>query len=614
MVSFTYKYITKASDLPAVAQEIANASVLGEDLETTGFSPILNDIRLWSINTGKTAYVIDVFKTGRPDCIIQAHRDNPTAVIVGQNLKFDQSFLLHHYGLEFGPLFDCFRASNLMWNGRNNVGHDLWELYRRELNLNPETQDLGGSDWSAGELNEAQLDYAAEDVVRLPALREAIKPKLAHLGLNTVAGIEFQAILAEAAVELNGIYLDPKSWRELAAQNLIKRNTMQSVLWDELPDPDNQLTLPGLRSMWNLDSPKQMLAALQQLGVTQRVRDEETGKEKIVPLQDTSEITLAMASDEFPQIAHILEYREAATQIKMFGTEFLDFVNPVTHRIHPSYYPFLISGRYACSKPNLAQIPRDKRFRKCFRAEAGNTLVIADYSNIEMRIVAEISGDEVLIKVFADGKDAHRFTAAILTGKPEDQVNKAERQQAKPVNFGFIYGMQPPKLVLYARANYGVNLTHRQAVQFREKYFERFSGVNRWHSRAQRDGQRQKMAWSRGGRLRYLEGEFFNEFYNHPVQATGADGLKNSLRKVYTRFKKLAGRPPTRIKGMPEPKVKLIHHVHDELVSECQDDKELIEQVKHEQEEGMKEGMKPFLPRVPVDVEASAGYTWADKS
>lgn len=620
MPSFTYQYVTHADQLPAIAQEIAVAGVLAEDLETTGFSPILDKIRLWSINTGKGLYVIDVFKTGRPDCIIQAHKDNPTAVVVGQNLKFDQSFLLFHYGLEFGPVFDSFRASRLLHNGHQLGatlfdGHNLWDLYRRELNINPETEDLGGSDWTLNELTQAQLDYAAEDVFHLPHLRDSLKPKLVKNSLNRVAGIEFQAILAESAVELNGFYLNPKAWRDLAAENLIKRDTMQSVLWKDLPDPDDQMTLPGLQARWNLDSPKQMLASLQRLGVTQKIRDEATHRERVVRLQDTAEITLAMAADRYPEIAHILDYREAATQLKMFGTEFLEFVNASTHRLHPSYYPFLLSGRYACSKPNLAQIPRDKRFRKCFQAEKGNILVVADYSNIEMRIVAEISGDEVLIKVFIDGKDAHRTTAAILSGKAEDAVTKAERQQAKPVNFGFIYGMQPPKLVLYARQGYGVTLSPKQAVDFRQKYFEHFAGVARWHGRAQRDGQRQKMAFSRAGRLRYLDsGDFFNEYYNHPVQSTGADGLKAALRCCYNRFRKLIGRPPTRIDGLPTPAAQLVHHVHDEIVGEVKDDKDFVAAAKHELEEGMKEGMRPLLPRVPVDVEASAGYSWADKS
>jgi hypothetical protein len=101
---------------------------------------------------------------------------------------------------------------------------------------------------------------------------------------------------------------------------------------------------------------------------------------------------------------------------------------------------------------------------------------------------------------------------------------------------------------------------------------------------------------------------------NTPVQATGADGLKSALRCVYNRFKKLIGRPPTRIKDLPEPTVKMVHHVHDEIVSEAKDDKDFIEAVKHEQEEGMKEGMQPLLKNVPVSVEASSGYTWADKA
>lgn len=539
MVSFKYKYVTRREDLPAIAQEVAAAGVLAEDLETTGFSAILNEIRLWSINTGKHIYVIDAFKTGRPDVLIQAHKDNTTAVVVGSNLKFDQCFWLYHYGLELGPLFDCFRASALLWNGRD-VGHNLWDLYRRELNVNPETKDLGGSDWSAPELTEDQLDYAAEDVFRLPQLRDSLKLKLLKFGLTRVASIEFQSILAEAAIELNGFYLNSKDWLELATQNSTKRDAMELLLWNELPDPDNQMTLPGLQARWNLDSNQQMLASLQRLGVTQRIRDEHTHRDRTVSIQDTSEITLAMASDSFPILSRVLEYRESATQLKMFGPEFLEFVNPVTGRLHPSYYPFLLSGRFACSKPGLSQIPRDKRFRNCFQAGEGRALCISDYSNIEMCIVAEISGDETLIKVFRDGKDAHRYTASILTGKPEDQITKSERQQAKPVGFGLIYGMKPPKLVLYARAGYGVTLSLKQSTEYCDKYFARFDGVARWHSRAQRDGQRSKTAYSLAGRLRFLDGDFYNEYYNHPVQGCLQPQTRVLTSKGYSEIGALA--------------------------------------------------------------------------
>jgi hypothetical protein len=177
------------------------------------------------------------------------------------------------------------------------------------------------------------------------------------------------------------------------------------------------------------------------------------------------------------------------------------------------------------------------------------------------------------------------------------------------------YGMMPPKLVLYALSGYGVKMSLKQATDYRNKYFERFAGLARWHGRAQRDGQRQKASWSLAGRLRYLDtGDFYNEFYNNPVQGTGADGLKAALRCTYNRFKKLIGRPPTRIQGLPTPTVQMIHHVHDEIVAEAKDDKEFVEVVKHELEKGMKEGMQPLLKKVPVDVEASSGLTWADKS
>ena len=613
MVSFNFEYVTSSARLPAIAQEVASASVLAEDFETTGFSPILDEPRLWSINTGKGVYVIDLFKTGRPDPIIQAHKDNPKAVVVGQNLKFDQKFALYHYDLEFPNVFDCFRASSIMWTGRMQMGHNLWDLYRRELKISQETEDLGGSDWKAAELTQAQREYAAEDVVHLPRLREVMKPKLAQANLNKIALIEFQAILAEAAVELNGFYLNPKSWRELYNSNKIKHDTLQNVLWEKLPDPSNQMTLPGFKAKWNLDSTQQMLKALLRIGVKQRIRDQDSRKMLTVDLMDTNQITLAMLTDQWPVINDILDYRETATQLKMFGMEHLEWVNPITHRVHPEYWPFLISGRYGCSKPNLAQIPRDKRFRNCFQAEEGYVLVLADYSNIEMRIVAEISGDDVLIKVFCDGEDAHYYTAGIITGKAKKDITKPERQQAKPVNFGFIYGMQPAKLVLYAKANYGVNMTEKEATVFRNRYFERFKGLKRWHDLAQRDGQRDHMAWSIWGRLRFLDGEFFNEYYNHPVQATGADGLKRGLRMVYERLKKITGRGPYRSKACPNPDIMMVHHVHDEIICEVKEDPALVEAVKRELPAGMKEGVQPMLPRVPVEVEPSVGKTWAEK-
>lgn len=596
----TYEYVTSASRLPAIAEEVAGAPVIALDLETTGFDPRRAKIRLLSINTGKGVYVIDAFKCGTLHPVLQALNDSQ-GIKVGQNLKFDQKFLLYHFNVELWPLFDTYRASAIMWNGRQ-MGHDLWDLYDRELNIRPTVQDLGGSDWSAWELTQDQLDYAAEDVIHLPKLREVMKPKLTKLGLNTIALIEFGGLLPEGAVELNGFYLNPDAWRKLANENFIRKEVLSAYLMQHLPSPSDQMALPGMTSAWNLDSTPQMLASLRKLGMK---------------IDNTREMTLATQAAKYPVIEKVLEYRGAETQVSSFGHDFLKWVDGLSGRIHSGYWGFLNSGRFACQKPNLAQIPRAKAFRECFQAPPGYRLVICDYANIEMRIAAEVSNDAALIVIFNStglAGDAHTQTAALLTTKKLEEIIKEERQMAKPVNFGFLYGMQAEKFVLYALANYGVNLTKRQAESFRTKYFERYDGLRRWHERALRDGKRSRIAASIPGRLRWLDDEkAHNEFLNHPVQATGADGLKAGLREVYLGFKKRYGVAPVRTILNPDPPVKMVHHVHDEQILEIKDDPAIDAEAKEILAHGMKVGMQRFLRKVPVEAESGSGNSWAAK-
>ena len=169
------------------------------------------------------------------------------------------------------------------------------------------------------------------------------------------------------------------------------------------------------------------------------------------------------------------------------------------------------------------------------------------------------------------------------------------------------------KLVLYARVNYGVVLTLKEATHLREKYFDRFAGLRRWHALATRDGAREHIAKTLWGRLRFLDGEYYTEYLNHPVQGSAADGLKRALRCVYERLKRLIGGPPCRTKSNPNPSVKIVHHVHDEIITEALDKDGLPQRVKHELEAGMVEGIQPLLPHVPAAAEGSIGKTWAAK-
>lgn len=634
----SYEVVTSAERLAAIAVEVEQRPVTALDLETTAYTPRNGEIRLCSLNTGSGRYVIDLFQTKTLGPVVDALKKTQ-GVIVGQNLKFDQKWMLYKYGIELQRVFDSFRASNVLYNGYDHVHHTLYDLMRRELKVSPETQDLGGSDWS-GALTKDQYDYAAEDVIHLPHIRESLIPKLKDAGLVRICQIEFQAILPEAAIELNGIFLDKDRWIDLARKNEARCRALRALLYAELPNPHKQFILPGFESLlpqktgrgrrlpdgswekegtfnkklFNLDSPEQVLESLRVLGLTQKIYNKEQDRDEIVPLQDTKEMTLAMLGGKYPIVEKFIEFRGYSQRVKSFGEDYIENINEKTGRIHTDFWPFTGAGRYASSKPNLQQIPREKAFRECFRAAPGRRLAIADYSNIEMRLVAEISGDTLLIKVFCDPKgDAHRTTASLLASVSEDAVSKDQRQQAKPVNFGFIYGMQAPKLVLYARANYGVVLTEGQAVKFRRKWFDAYSGVAMWHEFVQREAHRRKQARTIWGRRRFLDPETaHNEFFNTPVQGSGADGLKNSLPLVYKRFKKLSGGEVLLERGA---RVAMVHMVHDEIVGDHADEgPEFEEIVRKELETGMIEGIAPMMKRVPTVCEAAAGCeSWAEK-
>lgn len=1225
-----YEYVTSRERLGSIANEIASAHVVALDLETTyrpewkalegaAFSPHTGRIRLCSINTGKGIYVIDVFQTGDLGPVATAlHNPNEEwgagrPVCVLQNAKFDQKYLLYYYGIELGPVFDTFKASALIYNGKR-MGHNLYDLYARELSMAPIAPDLGGSDWSAPNLTNEQIDYAAEDVVFLPGLRDVLRAKMERLGLFKIALLEFGAILPEAEVEINGFPIDTEAWKVLAAENDTKMRELARQLMRELPHPRGQMLLPGaadwivspesllswalsagndedeqipdderaqrLRAWkpkgkdpmrFNLDSTDQMLKSLHRLG---------GGLEA---LTSTAEMELAMHSQEHPIISKLLDYRSYATKLKSFGLDYLNHISPVTGRIHANYFAMLVTGRYGClpksamvatdrglvplgtvrpgdkvqtpdgprkvleyqdtgrkpvlrfvlergrvlectgehivlsngrwvradtiqvgdcvyasgvegpastdyvrlglpiterartpvcspatldvrlafllghyiaegcvgygrqrprkrptrhtkgvpdgarvarsvilalghdeddlrdflvheyswyfgemlaaykkypspsltfssvglaqwfldmgcggystekrvppailvsphdvqaaflrglfegdgcastgypslstdslglaedvgvllaaqgvhywhgrrarengqirhtvtvmaqscdsqervalfwsdrkrdrlresgtagqtktgvepppwldrdglyrrckayyrwtgpdanqnyawnfcyrqrritseglrwahpalpvdaplseseqfiraahtqnlmslrvlavetlgpqdvcdievegnhcflvngivvhncQRPNLAQIPRDKKYRQCFKAPEGSQFVMADYSGIELRLIAEASRDPTLVRLFKENVDPHRYTASRLVQKPEDQVTKEERQQAKPANFGFClvsgtpvstttglvpieqlragdlvrthrgrwrpvtatqsyvetacvyvietasgrrvrctadhgwyvatqgpdyriasswvpaerlregdrlvqahvpggldaitrvrtepyngrvydvtveedhsfvaeglvthncYGMKEDKFVLYAMTNYGVRLTLQEAKKFRTRYFDEYRGLVRWHAEMLSQGKRTRMSTTPLGRLRYMDEKAHNEYLNHPIQSAGADGLKKALRRVYFRTKKYGGA------------VKMVHHVHDEIITQTPKDPEIGKAWGADLQEAMEGAMSEILKTVPVVADPGVGSSWADK-
>jgi DNA polymerase-1 len=250
------------------------------------------------------------------------------------------------------------------------------------------------------------------------------------------------------------------------------------------------------------------------------------------------------------------------------------------------------AGRMSCSKPNLQQVPRGKAYRCCVRAPEGRVLVKADYSQIELRIAAKVTGDRAMLDAYHRGEDIHTATARSILGIEE--VTKEHRQLAKACGFGLIYGMSAGGLQSYARNGYGVEMTAEEAGRYRESFFDTYAGLRAWHNRVKRE----RAAESRtlAGRRRLFDDKTPDTFrFNSPVQGTGADGLKLALALLWERRGRCPGAFPVLV-------------VHDEIVVEC--DRDQADAVASWLKQAMLDGMAPLVAPVPVEVEVKVARTW----
>jgi DNA polymerase-1 len=239
---------------------------------------------------------------------------------------------------------------------------------------------------------------------------------------------------------------------------------------------------------------------------------------------------------------------------------------------------------------NLQNLPRDPRYRKCFAAPPGRVLVKADYSQIELRLAARIANEPRMRAAYERGEDLHALTAKAILGKAD--VTKADRQLAKAVNFGLLYGMGAKGFRVYARSNYVLALTAAEAEAYREKFFAIYPALRKWHQR-QPDGAIETRTVL--GRRR-VKVEKFTENLNTPVQGSGADGLKAALGLLWERRDEVPSAVPVLV-------------VHDEIVVEC--DEADAGRARDWLVRTMQDGMRPFADPVPVEVEVSIGNTWA---
>jgi DNA polymerase-1 len=550
-----YTLITESHDLEALLPHLEAAPVLGLDLETTGLDPHRDRVRLLSLALPDgRAYLVDLFRVDPRALGRLFGVEGP--VLVGHNLKFDLGFLTR-LGLALptgARLHDTALCEQLLRaEGRMPALSDLAREYLG-LTLDKRHQT---SDWS-GPLSESQLAYAAADASVVLRLRAVQLPRLEAAGLAGVTEIEHRALPALAWMGLSGVPFDPGRWLEVAKEEEAQaKAALQKLDW---------------RTNW--DSPKQVLTALRRAGLK---------------LDSTREEALAAHRDH-PAVSALLDFREHRKKLNTYGASWLEHLHPLTGRIHPSWKQIgAASGRMACSRPNLQQVPREPAYRSCFRAPEGRALVKADYSQIELRLAALIAGERRMIEAFERGEDLHALTAKLVTGKAEP--SRADRQLAKALNFGLVYGMGSERLRVYASSGYGVRLTSSEAANLRERFFAAYPGLRRWH-RSQPEGDAEVRTLT--GRRRHTAQ--LTEKLNTPVQGSGADGLKLALALLYERRHRHREALP-------------VLAVHDEVVLEAP--LECVHEVRAHLEATLLEGMGAVTGgRVAVAVEAGVYRDW----
>ena len=264
------------------------------------------------------------------------------------------------------------------------------------------------------------------------------------------------------------------------------------------------------------------------------------------------------------------------------------------NRVYPEFKQIgAVTGRMASMNPNVQNIPRN--LRSIFKAEEGNVFVIADFSQIELRIASEYVGEEKMLHAFRQGKDLHRYTASIFLGKPEEDITKEERQLAKAVNFGLIYGISAKGLVEYAKT-YGIDLSLESAQKIRDSFFEYYTSFKAWHERVKKELKDYKE--SRGHTLlgRPYVAHTFPDAVNYPIQGTGADLLKLSVLMFDAELRR---------EGL---KAKVVNLVHDEILVECKE--EYAEYIKELLKRAMLHAGRVILKQVPVEVEVFVNNRW----
>jgi len=591
-----YKLVDNEEEMRNLCDYFRTKDFLSLDTETTSTSPIEAELVGLSFavkefeafyvpipaNRKEALRIVNIFK--------EVYED-PRILKIGQNLKYDLE-VLANYDIELaGPMWDTMIAHYLI---QPELHHNM--DYMAEIYLNYQTIHIdeligpkGKNQKSMRDLSPAEVyEYAAEDADITLRLKNKLEAELKKYGCEELFyQIEMPLMPVLAQMEMNGVCLDTESLKETSKVFTDRMNEIEARIYE----------LAG--EQFNIASPKQVGEVLfDKLKIVEKAKKTKTGQ------YVTSEEVLQQLKNKHEIVADILEHRGLKKLIGTYIDALPKLINPRTGHIHTSFNQTITAtGRLSSSDPNLQNIPirgeDGKEIRKAFIPEPGCLFFSADYSQIELRVMAHLSKDEAMIEVFKEGKDLHAATAANIYKKPIEEVTRDERTKSKRANFGIIYG-----ITVFGLAE-RLDIPREEAKMLIDGYFQTFPQVHDYMEMSKEIARKQGYVTTLFGRRRYLpdinshnatvRGFAERNAINAPIQGTAADIIKVAMIRIHQRFK---------AEGI---RSKMILQVHDELnFSVYPEEKEQVERIVLEEMQGA------FPLAVPLVADSGFGQNWLE--
>ena len=595
-ITFDYQLIDNEEKRKEFLQIIKTKEIFSLDTETTGTDPITAELVGMSFSFAKNQafYVPVPANQQEAEKIVYEFKEvleNPKTLKVGQNIKYDMT-VLSNYGVEVqGPMFDTMIAHYVLQPElRHNMDY-LAEIYLHYQTIHIE-ELIGSKGKNQGNMRdlspEAVCNYACEDADITLQLKEVLEKELKENGAEPLFyDIEMPLVPVLAYMERNGVCVDTEALKETSRHFTARMKQIEEEVHQ----------MAGME--FNISSPKQVGEVLfDKLKIIDKAKKTKTGQ------YVTSEEVLESLKNKHQIVEKILDYRGLKKLLSTYIDALPQLINPRTGKIHTSFNQTVTAtGRLSSSNPNLQNIPirneDGKEIRKAFIPEEGCEFFSADYSQIELRIMAHLSGDKNMIEAFQEGDDIHASTASKVYKIGLDEVTREQRSKAKTANFGIIYGIS-----VFGLAE-RMNVSRSEAKELIEGYFQTYPQVKEYMDMSIAKARENGYIETIFGRKRFLpditshnavvRGYDERNAINAPIQGSAADIIKVAMINIYRRFKD------------EDIRSKMILQVHDELnFSVYPEEKEKVQHIVIEEME------EAYAMQVPLRADCGWGKNWLE--